>query len=68
MPNVELTKEEAGFVFSMLDEVGIKGLVQKRIVVTVMEKLEWAVLPPLQEFPPQQKDVEEEEEERDKKK
>jgi len=68
MANVELTQEEAGFVFAMLDQVSVKGLPQKRIIVSVMGKLEWAVMPPAPEFPPQQKDIEEEEEEKAKKK
>ena len=67
MANVELTQEEAGVVFAMLDEVGVKGLMQKRIVVSVMEKLEWAVMPPAPDIAPQDA-VEEPDEESAKKK
>lgn len=68
MANVELTQEEAGFVYAMLDQVSVKGLPQKRIIVSVMGKLEWAVMPPAPEFPPQEKDVVEQDEEKAKKK
>lgn len=49
MANVELTQEEIGFVFAMLDQVSVKGTAQKRIVLAIMEKLEASAIPPVPE-------------------